>query len=189
MYHFESSPSWWEDTPVGEHGLQVGVRDRRLSTWSGGMHRIRKRLIVGDYHPGTGREPYRVRTHVDKDKVVQSVIQLLGEGLSDGDTGAATAEDHDVLDGRWGGHGGRRGRRGGANIEGCSLYILGTVDSALSKSRDPPVIGRELAGKRRCACSKSAGESLPLPLRSQHTTVTSATVPTREPWPAPPRRR
>lgn len=78
-------------------------------------------------------------THVDKDKVVQCVIQLLGEGLSDGDTGAATAEDHDVLDGRRGGHGGRRGWRGGANIEGCSLYILGTVDSALSKSRDRPV--------------------------------------------------
>jgi len=105
----------------------------------GETHRVRKRLIVGDYHPDTSREPYRVGTHVDKDKVVQCVIQLLGEGLSDGDTGAATAEDHDVLDGRRGGHGGRRGWRGGANIEGCSLYILGTVDSALSKSRDRPV--------------------------------------------------
>lgn len=64
-------------------------------------------------------------THVDQDKVVQGMIQLLGEGLSDGDTSATTAEDYDILDGRGGGHEGRRGRRGGATIEGCLLYILG----------------------------------------------------------------
>lgn len=48
-----------------------------------------------------------MRTHVNEDKVVQSVIQLLGESLSDSDTCATAAEDNDVL--RWGG--GRHGRR------------------------------------------------------------------------------
>lgn len=68
--------------------------------------------------------------------------------MSDGDTSAATTEDHDILGGRWGGHGGRGGRREGMNIEGCRLYILGAVDDALSKSRDLAVIGREdLRGK------------------------------------------
>jgi len=66
-----------------------------------------------------------VGTHVDEDKVVLSVIQLVREGLGDRDAGAATAEDHDILGRRRGGHGGRRGRRGGANIGGRRLYILG----------------------------------------------------------------
>ena len=35
------------------------------------------------------------------------------------------------------------------NIEDCSLYTQGAVDNALSKSRDRPVIGQELAG---CGC-------------------------------------
>jgi len=73
---------------------------------------------MGDHHPSTGRKPNHVGTHVDEDEVALCVIQLLGEGLGDSDTGAATPEDYDILGGRWGGHGGRRGRGGGVNIEG-----------------------------------------------------------------------
>jgi hypothetical protein len=57
---------------------------------------------MGDDHPGTSWEPNTVGTHVDEDEVVPGVIQLLGERLSDGDTRTTTAEDYDVLGGRWG---------------------------------------------------------------------------------------
>ena len=32
---------------------------------------------MSDYHPGTGRKPNRVGTHVDEDEVVLSMIQRL----------------------------------------------------------------------------------------------------------------
>ena len=59
----------------------------------------------------------------------------------------------------------------GARPSRVVFYIYwDSLDSALSKSRDLSVIGRQLAGEKRCGCSKSAVASFPLPLRAQHTT-------------------
>lgn len=80
-----------------------------------------------------------MRTHVDEDEVVLSMIQLLREGLSNADASSTTTEDYDILRWRWGRHGGGRGRRGGMDIRGCLLYIVDGGDNALSKSRDLPV--------------------------------------------------
>ena len=120
------------------YGVEISKLLTRVQ-YGRGSYRIRERLIVGDYHPSTSGEPNHVRTHVDEDEVVLSVIQLLREGLSDADTSPTTTEDYDILRWRWGRHGGRRGRRGGMDIKGCLLYMVDGGDNTLSKSRDLPV--------------------------------------------------
>ena len=84
---------------------------------------IRECLVVGDDHPSTSGEPDHMRAHVDEDEVVPSVIQLVGEGLSDCDTSTTGAENDNVLLRRRGQHGEGSGRRAGVNIEQAAAYI------------------------------------------------------------------
>ena len=78
MYQFESSLSLREDLVIRKHGLWGGeFQTADQAQYGRESYRIRKRLIIGDYHPGTGGEPNHVRTHVDEDEVVLGVIQFL----------------------------------------------------------------------------------------------------------------
>jgi hypothetical protein len=72
-----------------------------------------------------------VWTHVDEDEVVLSVIQLLGEGLSDSDTSTTSTENNDVLRWRRGRHGEGSRRRAGLSIGQAAAYIQRGEQSTL----------------------------------------------------------